>query len=383
MALADLFLKQRQEDLDARKKNPGMSADAKAGVDIFAKKKQNPGEVAASDVLPADALPPPPTATKVTKHLKSALTKVAPPEITKEIAQQVKAENPEASKDSVWDSVGKILVQVAPTLIGGAIMGAEGAKIGADVTLGQMDKDKAEAKDKEQAKAKATSELNKQNFELSLKEAGENRADERERLKRQNELEMKRMEFGNAKKQFEQLPMENQVAIKELAQKNSSILNAASQLRSVVEQLSDESIPKEQRLAVAKGSLKMINSLQGSDAIGVEEGKRLGAFLESNLIPNLVSGETFRLGADLLSFRDQIGNVLNTAQNAAATNHSHIQAFSSGQPIQLQQFVPGQRGQGGPSGNAFAGMSPQDKREMAKKKLMMSLPSGAKSLGNQ
>jgi hypothetical protein len=77
----------------------------------------------------------------------------------------------------------------------------------------------------------------------------------------------------------------------------------------LVKIMKDESIPKEIRIQKAKESLKLINTaLTGSpDAVGVEEQKRLGSFLDPNWDPTKTTEENFiRLEADLPKFVDSM-----------------------------------------------------------------------------
>lgn len=95
-------------------------------------------------------------------------------------------------------------------------------------------------------------------------------------------------------------------------------------LETLLQQISDPKIPKDLAIQAGLDSLKILNSIEGRDAVGVEEANRVGRFLQFNIIPNLTRpGPAFGRSMDL--FKKQVENAAQRARTRAASTQKEIE----------------------------------------------------------
>lgn len=121
--------------------------------------------------------------------------------------------------------------------------------------------------------------------------------------KTQGEIADKARERGSDKAKYEALPIESQQVIKDVAAKNANITSIKNNIDSALQILNDSNVSEEQKIASGRALLKTLNSAQGQDAVGAEEAKRLGSFLEFK-IANFTQPGSF-VGRDLDQFISQ------------------------------------------------------------------------------
>jgi hypothetical protein len=107
-----------------------------------------------------------------------------------------------------------------------------------------------------------------------------------------------------AKKEFDLLAPENQKQIETLAQKSAGKTSIKNQIDSALEILGNPDVDEEQKVTAGMGLLKVLNSAEGADAIGVEEARRIGGLLEYKVL-NFTEPGSF-VGRDIDQFVDQV-----------------------------------------------------------------------------
>lgn len=252
--------------------------------------------------------------------------------------------------------VGYALMGLLPAVLGYSVGGAEGGAIGAQAGLTGMS-----AMGKEQEAKRASLEKKrvseKEAAELKLKQAAEarqeKRLDEEMNLKRQ-ELHMKRGEDS-----FKRLPKENQEQIEGLAKKNASKASIATQIDATVSILDDPKVSEAIKVQEGRRLLKVLNSSEGADAVGAEEAKRLGGLLEYKLV-NFFQPGSF-IGRDVNMFADQSRQASQSIKSAMQTNQGMISQLKTGQSLVIPptpQRPAAPLVNGGAAANAAEGPDP-------------------------
>jgi len=99
-------------------------------------------------------------------------------------------------------------------------------------------------------------------------------------------------------------------------------------LETLLQQISDPNIPKDLAIQAGLDSLKILNSSEGRDAVGVEEANRVGRFLQFNVMPNLTRpGPAF--GRSMELFKGQVKNAGERARTRAARTQKEIESILS------------------------------------------------------
>lgn len=93
----------------------------------------------------------------------------------------------------------------------------------------------------------------------------------------------------------------------ELAKKTTGLYNVKNAMDRALVQLNDPNKTEEEKIKIGQGLLKLLNSAEGSDAVGAEESKRIGDKLEFAL-GNFTGVGGMRVGRDLPGFIDQVRN---------------------------------------------------------------------------
>jgi hypothetical protein len=175
----------------------------------------------------------------------------------------------------------------------------------------------------------------------------------------------------------------NKTQIDEIARKNANVFSVKSGIDSALAQLQSD-LPEEEKIKVGQNLLKLLNSAEGSDAVGAEESKRLGSFLEWKFA-NFTQPGSF-IGRDLDLFTQQVANKSKELADRITRNESGIKGLQSGQSIgQINQATPSRNmvlqpvmenapfAPSMPSGNAYASpfQSLPDNQLLQRRQLLM------------
>ncbi len=125
------------------------------------------------------------------------------------------------------------------------------------------------------------------------------------------------------KNAFDLLPVPNQEVIKDLSKSNATKIDIKNEIDTALEVLKSPQVSEEQKIAAGENLFKTLNSTQGKDAVGAEEAKRLGSFLQYKMA-NLTAPGSF-WGRDLDEFTDQVAIQSARLGQAVVKNESKIQ----------------------------------------------------------
>lgn len=130
------------------------------------------------------------------------------------------------------------------------------------------------------------------------------------------------------------LPLDVKEQIKGLSSKNAGKIAIANQMESYLQEF--QAAPTEDEKARIGGMmLKVLNSPEGSDAIGVEEAKRLGDALEYNVF-DLAAGTGMKTGnlhgRDLAGFEKQVTSTIAAVRGGTDRNRSEVDRLYGRQP---------------------------------------------------
>ncbi len=177
-------------------------------------------------------------------------------------------------------------------------------------------------------------------------------------LKRQKELidyrtskipEAQQKSMGNI--DIKSLPEEERDVVKGLAKANADKISIANQISGTLQILDDPKVSKEQKISQGRQMLKVLNSTQGKDAVGAEEAKRLGSYLESSFGINWNSPRALGdFGMNLEGFREQAALTNKALVDSVNANQSEIQKRYAQYGVQRQPVNVGrsERAQGEP-----------------------------------
>lgn len=138
-----------------------------------------------------------------------------------------------------------------------------------------------------------------------------------ERFKKEQEI---KSAMGGEKAKFDRLPEDQKNLVEGLSKKNASKVAIASQIDSALKNA--EKLPDDQKLMQYRQMIKVLNSTEGQDAVGVEEAKRLAGMLEFRIGNILEPGEFF--GRDLPGFEEQAKITSNALKMSTKTNQGLI-----------------------------------------------------------
>lgn len=164
------------------------------------------------------------------------------------------------------------------------------------------------------------------------------------------------------KKSFEMLPVPAQEEIKVLAKEVATKDSVARQIDAETKNMeaSLAAGDEDQALVAGRNMLKVLNSTEGKDAVGTDEAKRLGAFLEYK-IANFTGPGSF-MGRDLDQFVEQAKLKSNAIKMATQDSRKRIDEASSGKSANYDLYAPAApKAQPGTAQAAPIGPSPQDK----------------------
>lgn len=161
-----------------------------------------------------------------------------------------------------------------------------------------------------------------------------------------------RKDGGNGTEEFKKLPVDVQRTVEGLSGKNAGKIAIANQIESYLAEFKNAKT-EDQKVTVGQQMLKVLNSPEGADAIGQEESKRLGSFLQYK-IANFTGPGSF-MGRDIPEFEKQVTSTLGAVRGAVNSNQAEIDRLMGRKP---QSSTPDSALVGGtnrpPSGTALA-----------------------------
>lgn len=119
-----------------------------------------------------------------------------------------------------------------------------------------------------------------------------------------------------------------QKQMEKLGTSNAGLFNVKGAMDEALKVLNDPAVGEDQKIKVGQGLYKSLNSAEGADAVGAEEAKRLGSFIEYN-IGNFTQPGAF-LGRDLKGFTEQINNYSKLLGGRIQQNESGINTLRGG-----------------------------------------------------
>ena len=289
------------------------------------------------------------------------------------------------AQDDGPSTLAQALIGLAPILGGAIFGGARGGAIGAEAGLSglrtlEASREKQEAKREKQKEREQ--ELQKEREKLAIQAKTELnkdlRAQEAERRKEaiefsklgieKEKLNLERQkalkEGGSSKKALEQLPIENKVLVEKLSDDSAKKQAIANEIEKTITIFDDPKISEDQKIVAGQSLLKVLNSTQGADAVGVEEAQRLGGLLEYKIFNPTGPGSFF--GRDIPEFRNQTALTVNRLRDAVDSNRQMIQQAMSGQTPQAGRvpLIETKRGASGTTEAVAGPMSDRQKRIM-------------------
>lgn len=292
-----------------------------------------------------------PKQTELAKSLNFKLTEPEP--------EPAKVEAPVKPQESLGQN--QMLVQailgLAPILAGAALGGSEGGAAGARAGLRGLEVLEAGRREREtketEAKKLEMAEKKQAALEglMAQKEARTEaqRAEELAISRGRLNLEQQKFltESGATKKLVDKLDPENQIAVEKLSKDSALKASIATEISQTIASLDDPKISQDLKVKAGEGLLKVLNSTQGADAVGMEEARRLGNLLEFKILNLRQPGSVF--GRDIELFRDQAALTVNRLSSAISANRKLISTAMENKPIEVPQ-VPLLQKQGLPSG---------------------------------
>ena len=147
----------------------------------------------------------------------------------------------------------------------------------------------------------------------------------------------------NSNQQFKMLPPEDQRTVMALAASRGNIEYVTGGIAANLETWDDPKATDEDRLQQGRQMLKLLNSLEGADAVGAEEAKRLMGKLEV-AYGNFTNDNPTQFGRDLTGFRRDVENTLKTVQARQQNINKSIDKYY-GRSSATQQPQPQQQQQ--------------------------------------
>lgn len=130
---------------------------------------------------------------------------------------------------------------------------------------------------------------------------------------------------------------EERTTVKNLATKNASKIAISNQMKGYLQQYRNAKSP-DQKVVIGRQMLKVLNSPEGADAIGVEESRRLGSLLEYQLFNVFNPGPMF--GRDLEGFDQQVMDTIAAVDAGVVENQEMINSLKSGKGMRLTPVQP-------------------------------------------
>jgi hypothetical protein len=149
---------------------------------------------------------------------------------------------------------------------------------------------------------------------------------------KKEELELKKL--NNELAQTPQQKAQNELAQtqqQDLGKKSANLYSVKVAMDKAHQQLTDPNLSEEEKIKAGQGLLKLLNSAEGADAVGAEEAKRIGSFLENKMFNFFEPGSMF--GRDLDLFSDQVKNNSALLAERIKGNQHAIDSLGSGRKL--------------------------------------------------
>lgn len=117
------------------------------------------------------------------------------------------------------------------------------------------------------------------------------------------------------------IPDDQKHYVDTLATKNANKIAIANQINSVLSNW--DNLPDDQKVTQGRQLIKVLNSTEGSDAVGAEEAARLGGKLET-AFGNFTNSNPMQFGRDLEGFKEQARLTAEGIKGAANLNQKEI-----------------------------------------------------------
>lgn len=145
---------------------------------------------------------------------------------------------------------------------------------------------------------------------------------------RKRELEIKKLEKElSGEKSKKEVPIVEQASARKLADAAATRESISYDIEQGLNQLKSDKLSDDEKVLVGRELLKTLNSLQGSDAVGAEEAKRLGGLLNWD-VRLFEPGKM--IGRDIDLFTKQVENNLARAKASAAQSKRAAQSAGGG-----------------------------------------------------
>ena len=170
---------------------------------------------------------------------------------------------------------------------------------------------------------KTRAEIEKLRADAKRKDEGDPLATELKHFR----IEKARAEAAEAAKKaadpYHKLNQSDQIQAKGLLEKRTKRQTAMDEMDAAVKQLEDPKKPEDEKVIIGQMLLKKLNDPEFSDAVGAEEVKRLGSYLEMFSLSR--PGSTF--GRDLPRFTKQVRNKKEFLEKAGSSADSRLQGM--------------------------------------------------------
>lgn len=118
---------------------------------------------------------------------------------------------------------------------------------------------------------------------------------------------------------------------KDFTKRNIQLASVKTAMDSAYSQLQDPNKSEEEKIKIGQGLLKLLNSAEGADAVGAEESKRIGGYLEYQM-GNFTQPGKF-IGRDLDGFAQQVRNNSELLADRIKRNEQTATGVLQGQPM--------------------------------------------------
>ena len=118
-----------------------------------------------------------------------------------------------------------------------------------------------------------------------------------------------------------------------IAGKTAHLVNIKGGMDTAIEQFNNPNTPEDEKIKIGEGLLKMLNSTEGVDAVGVQEADRMGSFLQYKL-GNFTGPGSF-IGRDLDLFGKQLENSSKALGERIRRNQEQTTSLISGRGFSL------------------------------------------------
>jgi hypothetical protein len=158
----------------------------------------------------------------------------------------------------------------------------------------------------------------------------------------QEGAKVKSEERAVERKQDEEKRALTNSGVKKIAEDNIKLLNVKNSIDEAITKFDDPNTPDDEKVKIGQGLYKTLNSPDGADAVGAEEAKRVGSYLEYHM-GNITQPGAF-VGRDLGGFRKQIGNFSEMLGGRVKRNEQTSTGIQQGKSFtelaQPQQLAP-------------------------------------------